>query len=187
MSTMHGKIKAMHGTGVLRKSALNIREGGGAFEWALAGRGYRTIVEIGTYRGCSAAEMAQYCERVVTIDLKHGKLEHSGEAFSREGFWRSLGINNIDLKLVKDDHEKALILADLEFDFAFIDGGHTREAVERDFALVRRCGNVLFHDADDNRLRETKPDAPNDVFEFLSTLPQEQLQFHDIFALWTVR
>ena len=54
-----------------------------------------------------------------------------------------------------------------------------------DFELVRRCGRVLFHDADDNRVRGFKQDAPNHVFEFLETLPREQLLFDDIFALWT--
>ena len=181
---MHDKIAALYGPAMLRKSALNIRGGAGAFEWAMSGKGYRTALEIGTFRGCAAAEMAQYCERVVTIDLHRGKLESQGGYWDRAMFWKMLGIDNIEFRGIVDDHEKARIVNALDFDFAFIDGAHDH-TVANDFALVKKCGHVLFHDADDNRLRPTKQDAPNHVFEFISTLPKEQLQFHDIFALWT--
>lgn len=184
--TVREKIVSMHGERALRKSALNIRGGAGVFERVLAGRGYRTALEIGTYRGCAAAEMAQYCERVVTIDLHRGQLERGGETWDRESFWKSLGIENIDLKLVHDDAEKVPLVNGLTFDFAFIDGAHDRTVAD-DFALVKRCGRVLFHDADDNRLRPHKPNSSNCVHEFISTLPSEQVEFMDIFALWTGR
>lgn len=178
-TAIRDKIVALHGEKTLRKSALNIRGGAGVIEWAMAGKGYGTALEIGTYKGCAAAEMAQYCERVVTIDLVHGKLEHNADQWDRVAFWRSLGVENIDLRLVKDDAEKASLLSWLAFDFAFIDGAHDR-SVANDFALAKRCGHVLFHDADDNG-----PGRSNCVYEFISTLPKAEVQFKDIFALWT--
>lgn len=178
-SAMYDRIVALHGEKTLRKSALRIRAGAGVFEWAMAGKGYRTALEIGTYKGCAAAEMAQYCERVVTIDLRRGKLERNGERWDREQFWCSLGVRNVELRLVEGDAEKCALVAGMEFDFAFIDGAHDRSVAD-DFALVRRCGHVLFHDADDNG-----PGKSNCVYEFIATLPQAQVQANDIFALWT--
>lgn len=176
---IHDRIVALYGPKVLRKSALNIRGGAGVFERVLAGKGYRTVLEIGTYKGCAAAEIAQYCERVVTIDLKHGKLELNGEEWDRQVFWKSLGISNVELRLVADDREKARVVNALDFDLAFIDGAHDH-TVRNDFELVRRCGRVLFHDADDNG-----PGRSNCVHEFISTLPAHQVEIMDIFALWT--
>ena len=181
---MRDRIINLYGPGMLKRSALNIRGGGGVFEWALAGQNYRTALEIGTYRGVAAAEIAQYCERVITIDLKHGQLERNGDHFDRVAFWRALGIDNIELRLVADDDEKLALVSTLDFDFAFIDGAHDRTVAD-DFALVKRCGRVLFHDADDNRQRSHKPGASNCVYEFIATLPPEQVEFRDIFAMWS--
>lgn len=181
---VHDRIVDLYGSGVLRKSAMGIRAGDGVFERVLSGKGYRTVLEIGTYRGCSAAEIAQYVDRVITIDLKRGKLELAGNEFDRYAFWASLGISNIDLMLVEDDAEKKALVDSLDFDLAFVDGAHD-ETVRNDFELVKRCGRVLFHDADDNRLREKKPNASNCVFEFIDTLPKHEVEFMGIFALWT--
>lgn len=176
---MRQKIAALHGAKVLKRSALSIRGGAHVFERVLSGNGYRTVLEIGTYRGCAAAEIAQYCERVITIDLKHGKLEQMGERFDRHAFWESLGVRNIELHLVKNDAKKHLLVGGLAFDFAFIDGAHDA-SIANDFALVRRCGHVLFHDYDP-RGREDL----DHVCNFINTLPKEQIQVMDIFALWT--
>lgn len=182
-TTMHNKIVALHGESALRKSAMRIRGGAGAFEWAMTGKGYRTALEIGTYKGCTSAEMAQYCERVITIDLRYGKLEANGDKWDRAEFWKSLGIDNIEFHAIDDDRDKKLLVDAMDFDFAFIDGAHDRTVAD-DFELVKRCGHVLFHDADDNRLRPGKENKPNFVYEFISTLPKEQIQVNDIFALW---
>lgn len=184
MSDVYERVAQMPGN-LLRRSAMNIRRGAGVFERALSGKGFGTVVEIGTYRGVSAAEMSRYCERVVTIDLAYGQLERGGERFNRRAFWASLDCSNIDLHLVADDREKAQLLRSLDFEFAFIDGGHDASSVALDFDLVKRCGHVLFHDADDNRAREFKQNAPNHVYEFVASLPEHEVEFLDIFALWT--
>lgn len=175
---MRERIKAMHGAQVLKRSALSIRGGAHVFERVLSGKGYRTVLEIGTYRGCAAAEMAQYCERVITIDLKHGKLEQMGEAFDRRAFWDSLGVQNIDLYLVENDAKKAKLVKGLEFDLAFIDGAHDR-TVANDFELVKRCGRVLFHDYEPRG----RPDLDY-AYNFVNTLPKDEIEPMDIFCLW---
>lgn len=179
MSAMRDKIVALHGQHALKRSILSIREGGGAMEFFLSGKGVRTALEIGTYRGVGAAEISQYVDRVITVDLHHGRLEQLGEKWDRQAFWRSLGIDNIDLHLVHNDAEKAALIEALEFDFAFVDGAHD-ERVRDDFALVKRCGQVLFHDVDSRG----KPELDH-VYNFVMSLPRAQLQFMDIFALWT--
>lgn len=172
------RIVSLYGDKFLRKSALSIRDGAGVFETVMSGKGIRTALEIGTYRGVSAAEMSQYCERVITIDLIHGKQEQMGESFDREALWRALGISNIELHLVRDDAEKARLVNGFEFDFAFIDGAHD-QTVANDFALVRKCGAVLFHDVD----RRGQPEQDY-VIDFVESLPQHQIERLDIFALW---
>jgi len=176
--SIHDEIVSRYGPKTLRKSAMNIRGGAGVFERVLKGKGYRTALEIGTYKGCATAEIAQYVERVITIDLKHGKLELNGEVWNRYAFWDSLGVHNVELYLIRDDKEKAELINTLDFDFAFIDGAHD-EGMKIDYALTKRCGRVLFHDYDSN------PGKPNTVFNFVNALPKDQIQVLDIFALWT--
>jgi len=172
-------IVELYGQRLLRKSALNIRGGAGVFERVMSGKGYLNALEIGTYRGVAAAEMAQYAAQVTTIDLRHGKLERDGEKFDRGAFWRSLGVGNIQLKLINDDAEKARLINGLDFDFAFIDGAHD-QSVRNDFELVKRCGRVLFHDYDPRGQKEL-----DYVYDFVNTLPKRQVQVLDIFALWS--
>lgn len=179
MSILGQKIADLHGVGTLRKSALSIRDGAGVFERVLGSGRFKTVLEIGTYKGVSAAEMSRYCERVITIDLKHGKLERMGDSFDREAFWQSLGVENVELHLVEDDAEKADLINRLEFDFAFVDGAHD-QTVKNDFELVRKCGTVLFHDMD----KRGRPELDY-VYDFVKSLPQDQVEVIDIFALWT--
>jgi predicted O-methyltransferase YrrM len=167
------------GAGALKRSALNIRDGEGVFRDVLGRGRYRHVLEIGTYKGASAACMAQFCDRVTTIDLYHGRLEQLGEPWDRHQFWRGLGVGNIELRLVEDDAEKAAVVEALDFDFAFIDGAHDQR-VRSDFELVKRCGTVLFHDYDRRGTKEK-----DQVADFIDTLPREQIEKIDIFALWT--
>ncbi len=180
MSETRERIVALHGENVLRKSAMNIRGGAGVFERVLKGKGICTAVEIGTYRGVSSAEMAQYVERVITFDLKRGKLEQADESWDRAAFWKSLGIENIDFYAVSDADETAALIDMIAFEFAFIDGAHDAKSVARDFSLVKRCGRVLFHDYDRRGVR-----GQDDVCDFVDSLPKDQVEKIDIFALWT--
>ena len=168
-------VLAQHGTDGLRRSAISLRDGEDIFRHFLEGKGYRTVLEIGTYKGVSAACMAQYVEKVITIDLAHGQLEETGHPFDRKAFWKSAGIENIELHLIRDNREKAELIARLDFDFAFVDGAHD-ETVRDDFRMVEKCGAVLFHD-----YAET-PGKPNHVKRFVDTLGPVEVR--DIFAFW---
>ena len=173
------RMTTLHGDFVLKKSAMRIRGGAGAFDHFLQGKQYNTILEIGTYKGVSAAIMSQFCKRVITIDLTHGGLEQHGILdWDRNAFWKSLDIHNIELHTITNDREKANLIRNLEFDFAFVDGCHD-ERVKDDFKAVRKCGRVLFHDAG--------PDRPGHdwVNKFVLSLKGGRVEFFDIFAMWT--
>ena len=175
---MKALIERLHGEVTLKRSALRLPGGEGVFRRVLAGEGYRSALEIGTYRGCSTAAIAQYVERVTTIDLLHGIVERDG-GFDRLAFWDSLGLRNIALVQVTDDAEKGEVIAGLDFDFAFIDGGHDEVSVRRDFALVRRCGRVLFHDYDTSGRAWLRH-----VFDLVNELPVSEVELFDNFAMW---
>jgi predicted O-methyltransferase YrrM len=181
MSVIRERILAMYSDRHLRKSAIR-HEDAAVFEQLLAGKKYRTVLEIGTYRGCTAAEMSQYCERVVTFDLYHGRTEKDEQSVSRKVLWDSLGVKNVDLILVNDDAEKKARIAAMDFDFAFVDGAHDYESVRFDFELVRKCGRVLFHDyyagGDDRN--------PDDVYRFVNSIHYGRVTVFGIFALWTI-
>jgi len=176
--TFREKIVGLFGDGSINKSALSIRDGAGVFEQVLSGKGIKTVLEIGTYRGVSAAEMSKYCDKVITIDLEEGQLERTDIGFSRKNLWRALGIENIELILVKNNEEKKKVIDSLQFDFAFVDGDHG-EGVRLDWDLVKRCGNVLFHDYDTSG----RPHLSH-VFNLVNQLPKEEVTIIDIFAHW---
>lgn len=172
-------IRARFGNSALKRSALRVGDGEGVFRKILGGNRYRTALEIGTYKGASAACMAQFCERVITIDLRFGKLEQTEDAWDRRAFWESLGAANIDLRLVADDAEKAELVNALEFDFAFLDGAHGKTVAD-DFKLVKRCGAVLFHDCERSGVMDK-----DYVATFIDTLPGKQVTaMGSSFAFW---
>jgi len=181
MPSIKEQALAAFGPSVLKRSALNIRDGEGVLRHILTrGRRYGTVLEIGTYKGVGAACIAQHCDKVITIDLLHGRLEQVGEHWDRWAFWRSLGVDHkVELHLLRDGAEKADLIRTLSFDLAFIDGG--KHDVAEDFESVKRCGAVLFHDYD---FREG-PDV-NTVYDFVNSLPPDHVELMDIFALWTV-
>lgn len=166
------------GRAALKYSALNFADGEKMLRLAVGDRRPSRAIEIGTYKGASAACLAQLCRHVTTIDLRHGLLEDHGIAWDRRAFWKALGIDNIDLHLVDDDADKARLVDSMQFDFAFIDGAHDK-TVARDFALVKRCGAVLFHDYNGERR--------DHVSSFVNSLRGGQLKTFPptSFALWT--
>lgn len=166
------------GENALRKSALSLPDGAEIFELVLKGKGFKTILEIGTYKGVSAAELSKYCNKVITVDLEEGQLERTDPKFHREKLWRALHINNINLKLVEDNKAKADLINSLHFDFAFVDGAHD-EGVNLDWDLVKRCGAVLFHDYDTCGIPHR-----SHVYNLVNSLPKEQVRIYGIFAYW---
>jgi len=101
------------------------------------GFGGKACVEIGTLKGLTAIVLSRHFEHVVTIDIVDDPLKHVIAS--------SLGIRNIEFVTVRDNAEKATVINGLDFDGAYVDGDHARDT-ESDFALVKRCGRVLFHE-----------------------------------------
>ena len=99
----------------------------------------KTVVEIGTHKGISAAYMKQFCSKVFTFDVEDYPQKYKA--------WEDLGVSNrIFYYTINNRQDIKNILAKIKFDFAFIDGSHTWEDVRQDFDLVKHCGKVLFHD-----------------------------------------
>jgi SAM-dependent methyltransferases related to tRNA (uracil-5-)-methyltransferase len=110
------------------------------FESFIKGQGFggKTCVEIGTLKGLTALVLSRYFERVVTIDIVDDPQKREIAAM--------LGVKNIGFVNVRDNEEKAEVLASVQFDAAFVDGDHHKDT-DSDFSLVEKCGRVLFHEA----------------------------------------
>ena len=120
----------------------------------------KTVVEIGTCYGLSAAYFAQFADEVYTFDV--------ADFPGRQKMWKRLRLadkihfyiihgREIDgvtknFKGTVSKNEKAIdikyVLDRIKFDFAFIDANHNYNDVKADFELVKSCGRVLFHDTD---------------------------------------
>lgn len=99
--------------------------------------GGKRCVEIGTYNGMTAIVLSRYFKEVVSFDVFPHTIKHT--------IVNDLGITNIRFFDVKNNTEKAEIIRGLDFDGAYVDGNHDLDT-ETDFALVERCGQVLFHE-----------------------------------------
>ena len=102
------------------------------------------IIEIGTYNGISTVILASIVKELVyTFDIVYRNCEWVWNLFKvRHKIDNFIGTKeqiayDIKFRLSRDN---------IRFDFAFIDGEHTYEAVLWDFQLVKHCGKVLFHD-----------------------------------------
>jgi predicted O-methyltransferase YrrM len=98
-------------------------------------------VEVGTLRGLSAVALAHFCGTVITIDV-----ERQPELRQVLSLCPRHIRDRICPVIIPDNDAKAALIQRLDFQFAYIDGGHTEGQVALDFALTRRCGRVLFHD-----------------------------------------
>ncbi len=123
----------------------------------------RTIVEVGTWNGLRAIQMA-------AAALQYGPVEYYGydlfEDATEETDERELNVkahhsahdvgtrlaqfaeNNPDFKflLVKGDTKETLKNAPEKVDLAFIDGGHSLETIQSDYEALKHAGCVVFDD-----------------------------------------
>lgn len=128
-------------------------------------------VEIGSGKGLSALLLGHRFRRVISIDITSDPDRERIAAFA--------GVTNIRFETVADNAEKARLIEALDFDFAYVDGDHAHDT-ETDFALVRPCGRVLFH--------EYWP-AQASVVSLVDRLKAEggRVSTHGKFAAWTSR
>jgi hypothetical protein len=134
----------------------------------------KSVLEIGTYRGLSAALWASLVERVVTVDIAE-------KPIARE-VWKKIGVQDkISYHIISSDAEKRNIARSQKFDLAFVDGDHRERGVQFDFESVNHCRWVLFHDY--------KPNNPNyhGLVKFVDGLQPKPLILGipgSQFALW---
>lgn len=131
----------------------------------------RTCLEIGTFHGITAVVLSQFFERVLCVSVD----EDPSRLFKHK-IMKFLGITNVSFFDAKNNKEKSAFVNAAQFDFCYQDGDHTNDTHE-DFALVKRCGRVLFH--------EYWPLQPP-VWNLVNSLPQDEVtraQF-DCLAYW---
>ena len=108
---------------------------------AAEGKRWRCILEIGTHRAAATVVLACFAETVISIDVV--RQPHVAKVLA------ALPYNirdRIATVIVPDNDAKVLLARHLDFDLAFVDGGHTEGQTFLDFAITRECGDVLFHD-----------------------------------------
>jgi SAM-dependent methyltransferase len=133
------------------------------FRGLLEGIKPKLVLEIGTHQGISTALLAEYAEKVVTVDIIPNALCKS--------IWQYLGVaEKIESHVfmsqqVRDD---LIVNTAVKADLIFIDGGHLMRDVEYDFSLCS-CTTVLFHDYWDSE--KSWPD----IKEFVDSLVSHNL------------
>lgn len=99
----------------------------------------KIVLEIGTFQGLTAALIAQYAEKVYTIDVVPYPMQ--------DAVWEFCGCKNkIEKFVCKSTRIKREIVSAINFDFAYIDGSHLMENIIVDYDMTKRCGHLLFHD-----------------------------------------
>jgi hypothetical protein len=94
-------------------------------------------VEIGTFKGLTSLLLARRFKQVVSIDIYHDD--------DRMRVAQAVGVDNVRFVTVADNAEKARVISGLTFDGAYVDGDHAKDTYT-DFDLVKRSGQVLFHE-----------------------------------------
>ena len=152
------------------------------FRSFLRGKKIKRAVEIGTYQGTSTAVLSYYADRVLTVDIYR--------CYEAQKLWLNAGcLDKMDYYRIESDEDKALLLKQQDFDFAFIDGNH-REGVNLDFKLTSKCGRVLFHDYfhDSWKLPDTMVASGSKpspwINKLVDSLPKEEVTIREPFAYW---
>ena len=120
-------------------------------------------VEIGCWFGRTTVNLLQHCSRLICIDHFQGTEALKGEVVKlasegtspKEIFIKNLkkyNYRNIPVKLLDISSQDAakVIPRDAEFDFVFIDGDHSYEAVKKDIlfweSILKKGGLLMGHD-----------------------------------------
>lgn len=154
------------GIGVFRRSSV-LELAGFIAEHPFKGE---RCVEIGTFKGLTALVLSRHFREVVSIDIFHDD--------DRVKMAERVGVKNVRFVTVADNAEKAKVINGLTFDGAYVDGDHAKDTFT-DFDLVKRSGQVLFH--------EHWPAQP-DVMKLCEELKASgSVQTGRKMALWTAR
>lgn len=98
----------------------------------------KRCVEIGSCKGLTAVILARYFDEIISIDIQPDP--------DKAALARFCGVRDkIQFFDIKNNEEKANLVRCYRFDGAYVDADHKRDT-EFDFALVKDCGRVLFHE-----------------------------------------
>lgn len=117
--------------------------------WAFGGK----VLEVGCYEGLSTMQMAMTANHVTTVDTFDGRATPTPRDTEQE-FHLNMQACESTHKVFAIKGESQNVLPKLEkgFDFIFIDGDHSYEAVSVDARnarkLLRDGGALAFHDCD---------------------------------------
>jgi SAM-dependent methyltransferase len=123
--------------------------------------------EIGTWNGLTAVILSQFFGEVVTCDIAHNTLRYE--------IADCVGARNIRFVDLASNAEKKTLADSFDFDFAYLDGDHANDTAS-DWALVKDCGRVLFHEC----WPFQKP-----VWDLVQQLPDDEVVYGGAgLALW---
>ena len=173
-----GSVKHYYGYNHIHRSVISSEEQENLFRYFVKKKEIKTVVETGTYNGTTTALLANYAERVVTIDKKN--------YVDKFPFWVEYGVyDKIQSYIVDEDADKVELLKELDFDFAFIDGDHSEKGVRTDFELVKKCGRVLFHDYYEIGSKCDSGSAKSQgICKVVGELPKDEVIIARPFAYW---
>ena len=180
----YGSVKYYFGYNQLRRSFLSSPEEETKFRYLVgkvASSPIKRAIEIGTYKGTGTALLAHYADKVVTIDKSN--------YIDKYNFWLEYGVyNRIESYVINSDEDKADLLSKIDFDFAFIDGDHSKKGVKTDFEIVKKCGRVLFHDYYEQGSGFDMGSAGmQGIVDVVAKLPKDEMTISKPFAYWEKR
>lgn len=154
------RIQKKFGSEVFRRSTIPLEFGDVAIQrYMQRPPKIKIALEIGTWNGIPAARMAQFCSKVITIDI-----EDRPEKYD---IWKYMNVHDrIEFHLVSNETEKEELIKTLDFDFCYMDGAHALYTYS-DWMMVRKCGRVLFHE-----YWEKQPP----VWDLVNSLPENEVE-----------
>ena len=173
-----GSVQYYYGYNHIHRSAIASPEQESQLRYLLRKKPIKLAVETGTYNGTTTALLAHYAEKVVTIDVKN--------YIDKFPFWIDYGVyDKIESYVVENDDDKRELLSRIDFDFAFLDGDHSKRGVRNDFEYAKKCGHIIFHDYYEEGSKYDGGAAHKQgIVDVVDSLPTDEVIIARPFARW---